>query len=39
MDIAGPYWQQDPKALRQAARRLALRGRWSQRLPAGPRRP
>jgi hypothetical protein len=39
MNVAGPYWQEDPRALRQASRLIAMRSRWSQRLPpAGARR-
>jgi len=34
MNLAGPYWQTDPEALRQAARLLAMRARWAPRLGA-----
>lgn len=38
MDVAGPYWQTDPEELRQAARLLAMRQRWSRSLAARQRR-
>jgi hypothetical protein len=37
MNVAGPYWQTDPDALRQAARLVALRARWATRLAERPR--
>lgn len=36
MNIAGPYWQSDPKDLRQAARLMAMRSRWAVRLRGPP---
>jgi hypothetical protein len=39
MNIAGPYWQNDPQDLRQAAKLLAMRSRWAARLGRKPGRP